>query len=345
MRWVVGLGIAIATMPALAGSASPRAVVIATPHDETAKSSEIRWVDVGPAGLRISRTLSVPHAAGAVVRGDVLPGLDAVAVVCDEDGARDPEFGAALFRSETTGLRQLATGLVHASRPLASIDGNLYVERGARGANRIDALTIDSVNPTTGSLRTLHAWSGFALHLAGELGSELIVYRVGVSGAEIIAIDRASGSLRIVAALPAFARDFSIDANRNAIVFSNRNDADAHLWIVERMDLATGARTRLHQETDESPAPFAMPSGDVAWTAARRSGLWISGKSTAPLGAGFDSVRAVTNDGTLALVAHVPSSGFDSAAILDLGSPRTLPLPVDVRIEPIGFVGARQVLR
>lgn len=341
MRWVVAMGLVIAAMPAFAGSAA-RAVVIASPHDETANTSEIRWVEVSSSGLRAVRALSIPHARGAVVRGDLVPGSDAVAVVCDEDGARDPEYGSVLFRSGTTGMTQLATNVVHASRPLASIDGWIYVERGQRGPRRVDALTIDAIDSKGTTLRNLISWSGFALHLAGEIERELIVYRVGGSGAEIVAIDRASGSLRVVGAISPFARDFSIDRNANAIVFSNRDETDSHLWVVERMDLASGARTRLHVEKDESPAPFALPSGDVAWTAPRRSGLWMGGKTIAPLGPGFDNVRAA-ND-ALVMIAHVPaSSGFDSAAVLD-GS-KTFAFPADVRIEPIGFIGSTRVVR
>ena len=344
MRWVVGLGLVIAALPAM-GGVSQRVIVIATPHDELAKASQVRWMEVGASGLRSLRTVSVPHAAGAALRGDVLPGSDAAVIACDDDGAQDGEYGATLYRADSSGLRQLATGLVHASRPLASIDGQVYVERGARDLQRVDALTIDAIDPSSGAAHTVLAWSGFALHLAGELAGELVLYRVGPAGADIVAIERSTGRVRAVSSMPPFARDFSIDAGKGAVVFSNRDDVDAHLWVVERMDLASGARTRLHQERDESPAPFAMPSGDVAWTAPRRSGLFVLGKATAPLGAGFDSVRAVTSDGALAIIAHVPSSGWDTAAIVDFATARTLPLPTDVRIEPVGFVGARAVLR
>jgi hypothetical protein len=339
MRFAILLGSLVVVAPALAGGSAPRAIVIAVPHSETATSSEVRWVDITSSGPKSVRTVRVPHARGAVVRGDPIPNADAAAIVCDDDSARDPEYGATLYRADASGLKQLATGLVHASRPLASIDGSIYVERGARGPQRVDALTIDAID-AAGSARTLVSWSGFALHLAGELGGDLLVYRVSPTGADIVAIDRRTSALRTISAVAPFARDFSVDQSRGALVYSTRDGND---WIVERLDLASGARTRLHQEADDAPAPFALPNGDVAWTAPRRTGLALPGKTIAPLGMGFDSVRAVASD--LVIVAHVPPSGWDTAAIVDLASGATFALPNDVRIEPVGFVGSHAVLR
>src|SRR5258707_12653738 len=102
MRFIIVMGVVLATSPAL-GTGASRAVVLASPHDETAKASEIRWIEVGSSGLRNLRTLTIPHAAGAVVRGDLVPNQDAVVVLVDEAGARDPECGAVLFRSGTNG--------------------------------------------------------------------------------------------------------------------------------------------------------------------------------------------------------------------------------------------------
>lgn len=322
---------------ASASPPAPRIIVIATAHDADARMSEVRWVELLPAP-RTVRTVSIPHARGAVVRGDHLG--DVAFVVADDDG--DPEYGSTLYRVDASGPSRLATNIVHASRPLASPDGFVYVERGSRGAQRIDALSIDAIDAVSGASHRVLSWSGFALHLAGEHGGEIIVYRVDPSGASLVGLDRATGSTRTIATIAPYARDFSV-AN-GAIVFSNRDDRDPHLWTIERVDLASGARTRLHDERGDAPAPFAFPSGDVAWTAPRRAGLFLGGKTIAPLGLGFDDVRAT--DGSWIVVAHVPSSGYDETYVYDRTSGAFYDLSRGTeRIEPIGFVASKAVLR
>src|SRR5688572_1225063 len=105
--------------------------IVATPHDAQARASWVRFVTVGPAGLREQALAEVPHAPGAVVRGDVLGAERAAVVVADEDGPVDPDFSASLFRVDAHGARRLARDVFHATRPLASDDGQVYVERGA----------------------------------------------------------------------------------------------------------------------------------------------------------------------------------------------------------------------
>lgn len=211
----------------------------------------------------------VPHAKEAVVRGDVLAGGRSVVVVADSEArpltAGSSDWSSSLHRVDESGkIALLASGLYHASRPLASVDGAVYVERGANGPwptreeaalgrLRTDPLHIDAIDPVTGAARTLYSWTGYTLHLAGELGAELIVYRVAFEGADLVAIDRASGNSRLVTALLPFARDFSVDEKRGALVMSNRDEHDAHLWVIDRIDLTSGARTRLTSARDETP--------------------------------------------------------------------------------------------
>jgi len=309
---------AVASAPS--SSRAPIAVVIATAHDERAQTSEIRWLD----GSRTVRTVRLPHSPCAVLRGDLLAGSDAVVVVADD------ESGTTLYRADSSGLKQLATGLLHASRPLASADGWVYVERGG----------IDAIDPVSGASRHVVTAPALAWHLAGEQGNSIVVYRVQTSGADVVLVDKTTGAVRTVVLIEPYARDFTVE--NGALVFADR-DRGAGVWTVERVDLATGTRTRLHDEKNESPAPFAF-SGDVAWTAPRRSGLFIGGKTIAPLGAGFDDVRAAS--GSMALVMHVPASGFDETYLLDRSTGAAIDLSHgSERIEPIGFVGSGAVLR
>jgi hypothetical protein len=209
--------------------------------------------------------IAIAHAPGAVVRGDLLRQGRAAAVVADDEGGHT-DFASTLGLVDAAArtARPLARGVYHASRPLASVDGHVYVERGEEGHApteaearagflREDRLTVDAIDPSTGASRTLMRAEGYTLHLAGELGRELVVYRVDRRGADLIAVDRATGRSRLVTTLPAFARDFTIDGARAAILLSNRDDHDAHLWVVERIDLATGARTRLTSTRDKNP--------------------------------------------------------------------------------------------
>ncbi len=284
----IGVAVAVArsegtggASPASPASAGPVAL-LATPARADATASEVRLVEVAGGASPTTRELfrsTLFHARGAVVRGDVLAGGRVVVLVADEAGAAqaDPDWGAALHRVDATGARLLARGLYHASRPLASADGSVYVERGASGpwptrdeaqAGRLrtDALALDAIDPVSGAARTVTTWTGYTLHIAGELGGDLVVYRVAYEGAELVAIDRASGRVRRVAPLAAFARDFSIDAARGAVVLGNRDEKDSRTWVVDRIDLRSGARERLHAQRDEAPVPYLTPGGDVRWS-------------------------------------------------------------------------------
>jgi hypothetical protein len=256
-----------------AGSTPPERAVLATPRDPFATLSVVR--------LEASGTVlaEIPHAPGAVIRGDVLRSAKARAFVlaADEAGAVDRDWGSALWRVDASGVRRIARGLYHASRPLASVDGRVYVERGAAGAwptreephpgllSR-DAITNDAIDPDTGDARTVHAYRGYTAHLAGELGGEIVLYRVSFEGADLVAVERATGGARFVAQIPPFARDFSIDARRGGLVMAERDDGDPHLWAVETVDLASGARTRLFSQRDEAPIPEILPSGAITWS-------------------------------------------------------------------------------
>jgi hypothetical protein len=327
--------------------------VVATPHAADARASDVRMVAIDSLGTRETTWATLRHAPGAVVRGDVMrDGARAVVVAADEEGARDSDFGAAVWRVDASGARAIARGVYHASRPLASVDGRVYVQRGAsgawpsadeakRGKLRTDALSIDAIDAS--GAHAIYTWSGYTLHIAGESGGEIIVYRVAYDGADIVAIDRTSGALRKIADVMPFARDFSID--RGALWMSNRDSNDANLWIIARLDLATGVLARIASERGESLAPFAMPNGSVAWTASGRRGLVVgalasSARSLAPLGAGYDAVTAVSGDSAWATIAHV-GSGYDQFAAVHVASGTPVRLTTkDERVTVLGFADA-----
>jgi hypothetical protein len=252
--------------------------------------------------------------------------------------------------------QQLVRGVGHARLPLASEDGLVYVERGASGAVpppahvREDAISIDAVDPSSGASRALYTWTGYALHLAGELGRELFVYRVGSTGTDLLALDRTTGVSRLVTSLAPFARDFSIDSSRRAMVLSNRDPHDAHRWVVLRIDLASGAATELASAVDDAPSPFALLQGNVAYSAPGRNGLAFDGPAgaapLAPLGAGFDAVRAASAHGAWIALLHVPASGYDESVAVHLSTRRVVRLVGrDERVEIAGFLGGQRGVR
>ena len=345
---------------------SAEIAIVATAHDGGARTSELRVVAIDAKGTHETTLATIAHAPGAVLRGDVVHGQAAFVVAADDERERALyDFGSTMWRvgaSDGT-VKELARGLYHASRPLASKDGAVYVERGKAGAwptlteikagrLRVDALAIDAIDPQTGASRTVYTWSGYTLHLAGEYGAELVVYRVDSSGADLLAVDRASGRSRLVATLPPFARDFSIDEARGAVMMSNRDEKDAHLWVVARVDLASGGVTRLASERDDAPAPFALPGGAMAWTASGRRGLWLRASASsiatrdarllAPLGPGFDAVTHASTDATWITIAHVPlgDGAYDACAAVHVASGTPVRLTSrDERVEVLGFVG------
>lgn len=338
------------------GDAHTELAVIATPRGFDVRESEVRFLTVDKKGAHETFSQRVPHARDAVVRGDLLPGRRAVAVVCDEDAPHEADYGSSLYLVDAQrGLRELVSGVYHASRPLASTDGKIYVERGKPGPTpehadlsrlREDAVEIDAIDPDTGATRVLYIWSGYTLHLAGELDGELLVYRVGRSGADLVAVERSSGKSRLVNVIPPFARDFSVDAPHRALVMSNRDDVDAHLWTVESVDLASGARTRLSSARDEAPVPYVLRKGELAIAMPSQPALSVRSlttkieRSVASSSFRFDAVDAETQDGAWTLVSHRGASGFELAA-LHMGS--TVPVPLTARAEnlqPVGFFGA-----
>jgi len=181
-----------------------------------------------------------------------------------------------------------------------------------------------------------------------------------------VAVDRARGTRRAIAVVPPFARDFTVDARRRALVMSNRDDADPHLWCVERVDLATGRRVRLATARDAAPAPFALPDGALALSAAARRGLSVlpapafdralralgaasdlagelarAASRVAPRGDGFDVVAAAGRDGAWTAVVHSVDGAADETVALHLPTRTVLALGAsDERVEPLGFADA-----
>jgi hypothetical protein len=209
---------------------------------------------------------------------------------------------------------------------------------------RVDELTVDEIDPATLAARTVHSASGYLLFLASAAGREILVYRVGPSGADLVAVDPDTGATRTVfASMLPFARDFSVEGG--AVVFQERSEVDSRTWTVERVDLASGARSRLYAGPSASLAPFAWPGGGVALSRDGHGLAMLGGRSLAPLGDGVDLVLAVSPDRAWIAGLHTVAGRLPEAFAIDTtsGAPAALPAPAGAQIAVAGFVtGGRQ---
>jgi len=290
------------------------------------------------------------HLPDATVRGATLPGTSTVLATADARAGQDASFNASLFRLDPrAGAATLCDRVVHASRPLVTARGRVFVARGAAGASRgadelrIDALTLDEIDPTTGAARVVHRYAGYLTYLAGAVEDELLVYRVGPGGADLVRVDPDAGTTRFVLPkLLPFARDFSVAAPRGSLVFQERDEHDSHVWVVDRVDLATAARTRLASGASPTLSPYALADGRVVYSPGA-GGLGFIGEARprAPLGAGVDAVQA-EQGGALA-VLHTVESTLPVAYMFDVasGAAAPLPAPPGARVVIAGFVPAR----
>ena len=176
---------------------------------------------------------------------------------------------------------------------------------------RVDHLTIDELkagkpDEPAPRFRTLFAADGFALHIAGEWQTRIVVYRVDASGAAIVLVPEDGSPPKEVARVLPFARDFSVSGNR--LVFSNRAPNDSHLWQVEELSLENGSSQVLHVRKDEAVAPFALGARTLLGT-----------ELLAPAGPGFYQVADVARDEKQWVVSFVPSgsSAFDQTWMVD----------------------------
>ncbi len=311
-----------------------------------------------PAGAATpaAAVATLSHVRGGEVRGAVLPGTGTVVVVADMESRHEPSWGAWLMRLEANAApHKLVDRVYHATRPLVLADGRVFVERGRAGAEptpeeakqgklRVDELTIDEVDPQTGATRTVYAWSGYIAFLAGALDDELLVYRVTYHHADLVAVDAKSGAERVIAAeIPAFARDFSVDRQARALVYTNR-DAASGQWAARRLDLASGALTTLATSPRMALSPHAWPGRGVVINPSGASGLVkLAGSGAAiaaPYGSGVDSVRLVTPDGKWAAVVHEVPDHLPAPFVLSPETGQTIPVafPPGKRVDVAGFV-------
>jgi hypothetical protein len=296
--------------------AAPRLALLATRANEP--ESTLVWVEPGAHELPAA-VARIDHLPGATVRGAVHPDGKTVLVVADRSPGPDRSWGSSLLRVVAAQPTvELCDRVAHASAPLVTVDGRVLVARGRAGGRDGDELSIDEIAPD-GTARVVWRGRGALAHLAGAWRDQILVYVVRTDGASLLGVGLDSGRTRaIVPSLLPFARDFSVDAGSDAIVFAERDEARSDRWVVDRVDLVSGARTRLHTSPSQHLAPHVWPGGAIA-IAGDDGGLHLLGAAgRAPAGAGVDVVRAISPDGGLAAAWHYPpGSAQPEVLILD----------------------------
>ncbi|WP_437959731.1 hypothetical protein WME76_08840 [Sorangium sp. So ce119] len=337
-------------------AASTRVAILATYPGAALTTLHIASLGGAKAGPALA---TLRHLSDAVVRARVVPRTPIVLATADTSPSRDRSFNASLFRIEPHAAPvALCDGVVHASRPLVTAGGRVFVSRGVAGPEpppdgdlarlRVDALTIDEVDLATGATRAVHRHTGYLAFLAGAWDDELVVYRVAPRSADIVLVNPDTGATRVIApSIPPFARDFSIDAAAGALVYQGRHEVDPGTWVIERLDLKTGKRTRIETSASNGLAPHAWPGGGLAYTPDRRTGLVLVGARAAlrgPLGAGVDAVQAVSPDAAWVAALHTNPSAFPVpfAIHAESGEVAAIPAPSGARIAVAGFTTAKE---
>lgn len=341
--------------PAIAAPAAPAATVALLATTPGAAQTTLHFAAIG--ALKASPPLAVlRHLPDATVRASVVPGTTVVVATADTRPTRDASFNASLFRlAPKAEPALLCDRVVHASRPLVTAAGRVFIARGVAGPEpspddhgapglRVDTLTIEEVDPRTGAARVVHTHRGYLVFLAGAWNGELILYRVAPGHADLVAVNPDSGAERAVApSILPFARDFSIDAAAGALVFQERDEADPGVWVIDRLDLATGKRLRLATSANNGLAPHTWPGGGVAYTPDRSAGLTVLGAQAVkrgPLGPGVDAVQAIAADGAWVVALHTSPGAFAVPFALrpSDGAVPSIPAPPGARIAVAGFV-------
>lgn len=212
--------------------------------------------------------------AGASIRARTAPG-GWVFLDVDTRASGDLSFAGALVGvREGAAPVELARDVVYASTPLPLRDGRVLASRGVAGEARehearVDTLRVDAIDPVTGVAETVARYDGYLLFLAGVEGDEVYLYRVGVGGAEIVAVDVAGKdhAVRVISAdEPPYARDFSVDPIDKRLVYVNRSGGAATSggWATVAIGLDGKTRDELASGSFMAMIPRALPIRDDA---------------------------------------------------------------------------------
>jgi hypothetical protein len=328
---VVGAGawFALATRdaPADPSHVRPAPAVVLLEGDPAA--TETRVVLRVPASGAQPRVLgTVSHVAGSARRATLSRAapVRAFVIAAERASRRGSTYQSALWRvQEGVAPTRLRGSLTDASRPLVTARGTVIVQSGRDGdepipdgsralRERVDALTLDAVDPDNGTARTLWSGRGMIAFLAAPLkDDEALVYHVHADGASLFALDASTGATRaLIAQMEPLARDFSYDAVRDEVTFvraSARHDGSWEVVSVAAHGVAPPVRVRWRADSDHL-MPRALSDGAIVVSLPDDRGLArLDANSTvparlAPLGDGADEALDESADGRWLAFRH-----------------------------------------
>ncbi len=314
-------------------AASPEVAVLSSRGD----LAELRFQPVGTPELS-APVARFTHAEGSAVKGSLLPRSRVVVASATLRSGGDLSFANSLIRLEAgKGPRVLADQLVYGSRPLMTAEGRVFVSRGVAGlepmdgrdALRVDALTIEEIDPVNATRRVVHSSAGYLLFLAGAWGRELIIYEVAPVGARLISVHVDTFAVReLLHTMAPLARDFVVDAPRHRVLFTQGAEAR---WFVEQVDLLTLASSRLAEGAEVTLMPAVLADGRVLINGG--AGLFLEGAPAIP---GFS--RLVFQQKNLIVGLHLRPSEFPLIFALKDGVTQVLIAPPDSRLDVAGVI-------
>jgi hypothetical protein len=282
---------------------------------------------------------TIRHAPHAEARGALLPDGRTLVAIVDLEQRRDLSWASSLVRIEPGQAPVvLVDRVAYASRPLVLADGRVVVQRGFAGAEpaggdalRADEITLEAVDPWSGGATQLHGFVGYTAHVAGARAGEVIVYRVSYRHADLVAIDLHAKTLRMLAEIPPFARDFSVDDT--SLVYANRDSAG---WLVERLHLTTLARSVVARADAISVTPHVWRGGSVLVNDGQGVRA-LDGSLSRPMGPGFDELRVLT-PAHAAFLHLVPGRLPVPFVVTAGGSVSQVPAPPGARVDIAGVL-------
>lgn len=336
--------LALAALTLLA-AAPPEAALLCTAPQEP--WTELRFQPLGqtePAPA-VARLL---HLAGESVQGAVLMGRRAVVAVAVAEPRQDLSFASHLYLLEPGAApKDLADRVLLGTRPFVSSQGRVFITRGTAGSLdfdprarlRVDALSVDEVDPRSGKVRTVLSFQGYAAFVFGEHKGALAIYRVGPEGGEFLTVHPDALGVTPVAKVTPLARDFAVDARAGAFVYT-QGDAEGRWWV-EALEVATGKARVLARGESMALLPTVFPDGALAVSAGRGRGLVRAGEKEAllaPQGEGHLRVRAFAGSVALGLDERPDGSAAPFAVDWKRGQKVPLAAPPGFRLDLAGVV-------
>lgn len=339
------------------------ALLLAAPPEVAILSSrgdlaELRFQPMGVTELA-PPVARFAHGEGSAVLGSLLPRSRVVVASATMASRGDLSFATVLLRLEAgKPARLLASQLAYGSRPLVTDEGRVFISRGVAGRDpegpstslglngsarpvhaeriRVDALSVEEIDPSTAKTRLVYATQGGFTFLAGALGRELIIYEVTPRAARLIAVHADTLAVReVLPTMAGLAHDFVVDAPRSRVLFT-QGTPQGRSWFVEEVDLVSGGSKRLVEGPEVTLLPAVLPDGRVLISPGAGAGLQtVGGDRVVPAhGPGFE--RLVVQRKGLIIGVHERPSEFPSVFAAQDGKPVPLAAPSDSRLDVAG---------